>query len=255
MYDQTEPINLFWTGGWDSTFRLLQLIVVFRKRVQPYYIIDATRKSVQNEKQAINKITELLLEKYQFSKTLLLPLKTSLLIDIKLNEEITKAYKRIIEKNKIGIQYEWLSRFCNENNISNLEICNERSIHPQDNIIKRVFGQIVKIEDDCGEHYILDKKYNTSDEYLLFHNFKLVVFDTTKLEMQEIGKKEGFFEILEQSWFCHTPTKYNKPCGKCYPCRIVHREGLSWRLPFFAKLRYHIWPIFRLVAKNMHVKL
>ena len=59
MQDQTEPINLFWTGGWDSTFRLLQLIIVFRKRVQPYYIIDTTRKSVQNEKQAINKIREL----------------------------------------------------------------------------------------------------------------------------------------------------------------------------------------------------
>ena len=53
MHDQTEPINLFWTGGWDSTFRLLQLIIVFRKRVQPYYIIDTTRKSVQNEKQAM----------------------------------------------------------------------------------------------------------------------------------------------------------------------------------------------------------
>jgi len=40
MQDQTEPINLFWTGGWDSTFRLIQLVFVNKKTVHPYYIID-----------------------------------------------------------------------------------------------------------------------------------------------------------------------------------------------------------------------
>jgi len=253
MYDQTEPINLFWTGGWDSTFRLLQLIIVFRKRVQPYYIIDTTRKSVQNEKQAINKIRESLFEKYPFSKSLLLPLKTSLLTDIKLNEEITKAYNRIIEKDKIGIQYEWLSRFCNEHNLSNLEVCYEKSIYPDDNIIFRVFGAIVKIEDECGYHYTIEKNNKKVDAQILFGKFKLISVDTTKLEMLEICKKEGFYEILEQSWFCHTPTRNNKSCGKCVPCIRVYREGLGWRLPIAAKLRYHLWPTFRLVGKKLRV--
>jgi hypothetical protein len=27
-----EIINLFWTGGWDSTFRLLQIIFIEKKR-------------------------------------------------------------------------------------------------------------------------------------------------------------------------------------------------------------------------------
>ena len=255
MQGQTELINLFWTGGWDSTFRLLQLIIVFRKRVQPYYIIDTTRKSVQNEKQAINRIRELLFKKYPFSESLLLPLKISSLTDIKLNEKITKAYKRIFKKDKIGIQYEWLSQFCNEHDISNLEICFEKSIYPEDNIIFRVFGTIVKIEDECGYHYKLDDKKMSTDTQLMFSKFKLVTCENTKLEMLEISKKEGFLEIMEQSWFCHTPTRNNKPCGKCLPCIRVYREGLGWRLPFAAKLRYHYWPILRLVAKNMHMKL
>jgi hypothetical protein len=253
MQDQTEPINLFWTGGWDSTFRLLQLIIVFRKRVQPYYIIDTTRKSVQNEKQAINKIRELLFKKYPFSESLLLPLKISSLTDIKLNEEITKAYKRIFKKDKIGIQYEWLSRFCNEHDLSSLEICYEKSIHPEDNIVFRVFGAIVKIEDECGYHYVIDEKNKKVDAQILFGKFKLISSDTTKQEMLEISKKEDFFEILEQTWFCHTPTRNNKPCGKCVPCIRVYREGLGWRLPFMAKLRYQVWPILYFISKKSNI--
>lgn len=254
MQDQTEPINLFWTGGWDSTFRLLQLIVVFRKKVQPYYIIDPERKSIQNERQTRKKIREELLNKFPFSANLLLPVKTELLTRIKPNKEIFQAYKRIIEKDKIGIQYEWLSRYCYEHGVSNMEICFETSIHPEDNIIKRVFGPIVKVEDDCGDHYILDSKYKSTDAYLVFSNFKLVIFDYTKLEMQEESKKEGFFNILKHTWFCHSPTKNNKPCGKCHPCKTVHREGLGWRLPFSAKLRYHLWPALRLASNYMRVK-
>ena len=51
-YKFLEPkkiVNLLWTGGWDSTFRLCQLILVKRKNVQPYYIIDNKRKSLQKE--------------------------------------------------------------------------------------------------------------------------------------------------------------------------------------------------------------
>lgn len=34
--------NVLWTSGWDSTFRIIQLIKEGRE-VQPYYIIDVNR--------------------------------------------------------------------------------------------------------------------------------------------------------------------------------------------------------------------
>ena len=37
-----RAVKLLWTGGWDSTFRLLQLLLLYEKKVQPYYIIDPT---------------------------------------------------------------------------------------------------------------------------------------------------------------------------------------------------------------------
>src|SRR5690606_13578695 len=36
----TPPVNLLWTGGWDSTFRLLSLVVQQHRCVQPYYVLD-----------------------------------------------------------------------------------------------------------------------------------------------------------------------------------------------------------------------
>ena len=51
---RTKPINLFWTGGWDSTYRLLYLLIVEKKYVQPYYIIDLTRKSEFIEKAGVS---------------------------------------------------------------------------------------------------------------------------------------------------------------------------------------------------------
>lgn len=40
-----KSVNLFWTGGWHSTFRLIQLVLLHQKVVQPYYLIDHYKKS------------------------------------------------------------------------------------------------------------------------------------------------------------------------------------------------------------------
>ena len=46
---ESKPINLLWTSGWDSTFRLLQLVVEQKVSVQPIYIIDTGRASTLTE--------------------------------------------------------------------------------------------------------------------------------------------------------------------------------------------------------------
>ena len=58
MADKTEAANLFWTGGWDSTFRLLQLVVEQGRLVQPYYIIDPNRLSLRHEIKAMSDIEQ-----------------------------------------------------------------------------------------------------------------------------------------------------------------------------------------------------
>src|SRR5699024_10809179 len=55
--------KLLWTGGWDSTFRLLQLLLEDKKPVQPIYIISRFRKSSDHELKVMENIRELLTER------------------------------------------------------------------------------------------------------------------------------------------------------------------------------------------------
>ena len=51
-------VEIFWTGGFDSTFRIVQLSRC-NVTIQPYYISD-NRKSEKNELKAIEQITNIL---------------------------------------------------------------------------------------------------------------------------------------------------------------------------------------------------
>lgn len=44
-----EAVLLLWTGGWDSTFRLLQLLHDTDADVQPLYLVDEGRGSTPRE--------------------------------------------------------------------------------------------------------------------------------------------------------------------------------------------------------------
>ena len=66
---------MLWTGGWDSAFRLLDLVVRQRRRVQPYYILDdiKLRPSVPAERQAMERIRARLAERYPDAASFIAP--------------------------------------------------------------------------------------------------------------------------------------------------------------------------------------
>ena len=68
-----ESVNLLWTGGWDSTFRLLSLSLLHQRPVQPYYIITWDRPSTGAEIQTMCDIKRLLFKKHPETKSLLRP--------------------------------------------------------------------------------------------------------------------------------------------------------------------------------------
>ena len=77
---ESKTIHLFWTGGFDSTFRLCQIMLDENKKVQPIYINTLStdgyfwlgskikRKNVNFEKKAMNKIRNYLYKNYPISK-------------------------------------------------------------------------------------------------------------------------------------------------------------------------------------------
>ena len=231
----SETVNLLWTGGWDSTFRLLQLLLVFESRVQPYYLINQTRPSANMEIKTMKTIEEQLFAKYPKTKELLLPTQFKEVSDIKPGPELTKAFTNIRSHQFMGSQYKWLAGFCVETGLEEIEL----SIHKDDKA-HAVLKPFVKwVHTKSGKYCEVDKAFHGSDEFKLFRFFKFPLFDLSKLDMQAVARNKGFEDLLNLTWFCHKP-RAGQPCGVCNPCIYTVQEGLVDRIPLSSRVRYHL---------------
>ena len=77
--DKPEPVHLAWTAGWDSTFRLLQLLLIEKRPVQPHYIVRP-EESTGQEIDAMHRIRRRLLSDYPEARE---GLKPTALIDVR----------------------------------------------------------------------------------------------------------------------------------------------------------------------------
>lgn len=231
-------VHLLWTGGWDSTFRLLDLILVRNKQVQPYYVIDPGRLSTEIELRTMRKIKQKLFEEDPFTRRLLLPTKYRESYDIAQNNEITESWKKLREKYHIGSQYDWFSRWADEEDIK-LEI----SIHAYRD--GRVFSALENFVVSKNNYFEIDRKWNGSDIFVVFKNVIFPILDVSKTEMVNISKQAGFYNLMELTWFCHQPRRNESPCGLCSPCICAIEEGLAWRLPWTSRGRYFCRKSFR----------
>lgn len=215
-----------WTGGWDSTFRLLHLLLLERSHVQPYYIVDHSRKSTKIELERMRVIRQKLLHQYPFSRELMLPLIQTSSEDIRIDPEISKVWRKIRNRRHIGEQYKMLASFCKEKHIFDMELSLE----------KQIGGDRV----ETTNAYILASDEIPDEEKILFKYFNFPLIQTTKKEMISIAKEQNWMPILVETWFCHRPIHIPFigpiPCGACNPCTIVLKEGLESRIPLPSKL-------------------
>jgi len=238
MNTTDQPINLLWTGGWDSTFRFLQIVIDYKHPVQPFYIIDTGRDSTLIEIDTRNDIIQRVKERYPFTADLILPTKFSSLAEVVPNKEINEKFNVLKSEMHIGSQYGWLPMFARQHGIDDLELSLEKSdrvTHFNDMdlyepVAGHPAGNVSKMKDSISDD-------NPKSIYKYFH---FPLFDFTKIDMREHSKEQGYFDILNHSWFCFTPIK-GKPCGLCNPCKNVVVEGLEHRMPPESLLRnkYH----------------
>jgi hypothetical protein len=219
-------VNLLWTGGWDSTYRLLDLVLVKKKIVQPYYILDEDRPSTDIEIKTMKKIKEMIFEMDITADKRILNTITVLKKDIESDKEITKAYERLLTKAHLGGQYDWLARFAKMLNLNDLEL----SIHKDDKAEYFLRDDVFKVETNDDLYFKTKEKLSDADLFI-FSYFSFPLLELTKLEMEKNAQKHGFKHIMEETWFCHMPTPNGKPCGWCNPCRYTREEGLGRRVP------------------------
>jgi hypothetical protein len=230
-----EVVNLLWTGGWDSTFRLLQLLLIHKKMVQPYSLIDSHRLSTGAELRAMNNIKVRLFNSHAETRVLLLPTKFQDIFDIHPSLELEASFERIKKRNALGSQYVWLARFCHDMGIKGIELSIEVGGRAQQ-ILEPLVICSGSGRDMCCE---INEIFRESDEYKLFHYFNFPVFNLKKLDMQAIARKYGFEDILDLTWFCHTPRADLSPCGVCSPCMFAIEDGLGKRVPLPSRIRYY----------------
>lgn len=236
MSPATYPVHLLWTGGWDSTFRMLYLMKVLKRTVQPHYIIDADRRSTSEELLVRDKIKDAIFSLYPETRQLLCP--TTLFDNTELPEmpDITQSFNRLRQRVPIGSQYEWMAKYCVMQGLQGVETC----IHTG-GIANKLLDPMVKLTEESKDHYYsVDSQYKNTDEFQLFGHYRFPVYDRSKVYMEKVARDNGWFDIMKLTWFCLRPMANHTPCGRCHPCGLVMREGMTWRLPLISRILYYI---------------
>jgi len=221
-------VNLLWTGGWDSTFRLLQLAQKGAE-VQPHYIRDQHRESGKKELQVMNEIRQKVNQR--FPNCIIRETEIINKSDIVINTNLERSYQNLLIKAWVGPQYIYIASYSQQHKIMCLELCLERMSHDRHVVMPCVENTELNRE---GQRIISENV--DKDILYLFGQFSFPTLAFTKLDMLNESKKHGVFDILNMSWFCHRPL-FGKPCGTCNPCMSTLKYGLNYRFNILALLR------------------
>lgn len=220
-----QPIHLLWTGGWDSTYRLLALAVEHQLPVQPYYAYNGGRRSAAHELEARHAILAALAEGWPEAAARIRP---SIIVDkdeLPDDPDLRASFERLMAEHPMGDQYIYLGLMVRQLGIDGLEL----SIHHDDLAERAIRGhtEVVADHPTPGVHRL---RTDAPPDHALFAPFHLPLVEMTKAEMGERARQLGVLDVLERSWFCHEPLR-GQPCGRCNPCVTTRRDGLAHRVP------------------------
>jgi 7-cyano-7-deazaguanine synthase in queuosine biosynthesis len=224
---------LFWTGGYDSTYRLCYLVIHKKEKVQPIYIIDKkvddvrlkyNRKNVDIEIKTMENIRKKIIQQYPYTKYLIMPV--IYYDNIKLDKDIVRYSNLLYKIKKLPRR---INQFA-----SMAQISRNLNIPIEVGVVKEHHGRmrrLVRSSIDCK----LPKCNCENDEcfvnmkrkvLMMYKNLQFPIIDLTKEKILEHSKQYHFYDILSISWSYWFPKK-GKACGKCPMCKariIDHPE-------------------------------
>ena len=214
-----EVRNLLWTGGWDSTFRLLDLLHSTAADVQPYYLISLGRRSSLQEMQTMHRILLQLQTGTGWGGRVRTP---RLFISDQFRYAGTPYWESMLEvrrEHPLGDQYLPLAIFRDRERVQDLELSIETG-----STAETVLQPWLSPDDPVR---LADNAPPPLQR--LFRGFRFPLIRTDKREMERIAADKGFLDLLELSWFCHKPVD-GAACGLCNPCRHTIASGLGRRV-------------------------
>ncbi|QTF91388.1 hypothetical protein [Halomonas sp. BM-2019] len=214
-------INILWTGGWASTFRVAYAALVGKRVVIPHYIVDLDRHSTMHEMRAIANAREALAQLDEGAAERVGALAITPITEISLDVTVTRAYWQVAKVEALDEQYDWLARYAKSRGLKRLELCS--SLHDSVGHILR--GRVERLP--MGGCRLREGYCWPYSE--LFPWFHFPVLALSRWQMRSLAERHGFLSVLEHSWFCSRPCN-GEPCGTCDACRLTADEGLSYRL-------------------------
>lgn len=227
-----RKVEILWTGGWDSTFRVVELSREDNIIIQPVYVIDPNRASTEYEKRSMNEIVSLLKQKHE-TKAEFLPTVMYRLEDIPRDENISKAFQKIHAVTNLGSQHEWLAWLGKLH--PNMEMGTEAGAAETSHIIDAIERFcVLDIKDDIG---YVDHEKSTEEGNLVLGWFVFPIITRTEAEMLQIIRSWRYEDVMQHIWFCHKPIN-GQPCGFCHPCDVKMESDMEWLLPLRAQKNY-----------------
>ena len=222
-------IHIFWTGGLDSTYRVVELS---RQDcvIQPHYILTS-RRTVENELRAISDITKILnSDKRTIAE--IRPVETFSKYDLEVYPDIKSAWDILHElKDFKSEQYPLLTRYARQKGLK-LEMGIQFSANGS--VVKVVDESYLKDCPDYDDEMMIDPEKGVHEwaSYTMFKDFlfpKSLYHKTKKEEIEEL-KKLGYGKVLKKVWTCFHPV-LGMPCGHCFACESAMKEGAGMMVP------------------------
>ncbi len=233
MNDEVKIIKrIFWTSGWDSSFRVLDLLQNSNHLIQPYYLIYLGRKTTLTELSTVSRMMDEIERRPEWRGRVLNPIMHLADRYKYAREPYASALVKARESFWLGSQYLCMAQFRDESGLEDLEV----------GLVKGQGAAYTKlkewVEPKLREPDVLKLRADAPDELqVLFRGYDFPVMKISKQEMGEVAEAGGFRDILEMAWFCHEPVE-GKPCGTCRPCMVTIRGGMGRRVGAPGLARY-----------------
>lgn len=215
---EKKVVYLFWTGGFDSTYRLIEL-VLDKQYIQPIYLMSPNldsqgqfqRKNRKEEIGAMKHIRHRLYQQFPYSRKYILP--TRYVYQIYEDPVIHQHYnditvKKLKFKRSIS-QYERITQY------------SYRHPYPIEVGLEKCGTGLDKISQNYrkGTGYGCQIDYQKAPRnYYIFQHIRFPICHLTKEDMIQKSTQNNTLSILELTWSCWFP-KNGKPCGQCDMCQ------------------------------------
>lgn len=221
-FAKDNVVSVFWSGGMDSTFMVLDFLRRGYK-VQPHYISKFT-KYTGREVKSIEYLSYLVQKNFPFGKNLLtVDFHSSDMGKWENSEELMNAWKHIyldlagypesyIFSKMRFTQYVLFASIVDKFQGSMVGITGESVNRP----ILENYGKMKFTPEGFG---YLDKELSDPAVYSVFGGYFYPLIRTSERDMIKLCYKYGFINVIKHIKFCYNEYRYGEPCGCCPPCQ------------------------------------